>query len=150
VEQRKAIQRLPYLGIHPICRHQTQTLLLMYLLTEPWYSYPLGGSARAWPIQMWMLTANHPNHRTEQGDRSGGIRGRSEGAEEVCNPRGRTTISISQTHYSSQGLNHQPKNTHGGTHGSSCICSQGLPYLSSVRGEALGPVKAPCPSIGGC
>jgi hypothetical protein len=25
----KAIQRLPHLGIHPICRHQTQTLLLM-------------------------------------------------------------------------------------------------------------------------
>ena len=23
------IQRLPYLGIHPICRHQTQTVLLM-------------------------------------------------------------------------------------------------------------------------
>jgi hypothetical protein len=25
----KAIQRLPHLGIHPICRHQIQTLLLM-------------------------------------------------------------------------------------------------------------------------
>ena len=25
----KAIQRLPYLGIHPICSHQTQTLLRM-------------------------------------------------------------------------------------------------------------------------
>jgi hypothetical protein len=25
----KAIQRLPHIGIHPICRHQTQTLLLM-------------------------------------------------------------------------------------------------------------------------
>jgi hypothetical protein len=25
----KAIQRLPHLGIHPIWRHQTQTLLLM-------------------------------------------------------------------------------------------------------------------------
>jgi hypothetical protein len=25
----KAIQRLPHLGIHPTCRHQTQTLLLM-------------------------------------------------------------------------------------------------------------------------
>jgi hypothetical protein len=25
----KAIQRLPHLGIHPICRHKTQTALLM-------------------------------------------------------------------------------------------------------------------------
>jgi len=25
----KAIQRLPYLGIYPICSHQTQTILLM-------------------------------------------------------------------------------------------------------------------------
>jgi hypothetical protein len=25
----KTIQRLPYLGIHPICRHKTQTLLQM-------------------------------------------------------------------------------------------------------------------------
>ena len=33
----KAIQRLPYLGVHPIYRHQTQTLLLdakKRLLTE--------------------------------------------------------------------------------------------------------------------
>jgi hypothetical protein len=29
------------------------------LLTGAWYAYPLRGSARAWPIQMRMLTANH-------------------------------------------------------------------------------------------
>jgi hypothetical protein len=27
--EEKAIQRLPHLGIHSICKHQTQTLLLM-------------------------------------------------------------------------------------------------------------------------
>ena len=27
--ERKAMQRLPYLGIHPICRHQSQIILLM-------------------------------------------------------------------------------------------------------------------------
>jgi hypothetical protein len=27
--EEKAIQRLPYLGIHPICSHQTQSLLVM-------------------------------------------------------------------------------------------------------------------------
>jgi hypothetical protein len=37
---------------------------------------------------------------------------------------------------SSQGLNHQPKSTHGGTHGSSRICSRGWPYWASMGGEA--------------
>jgi hypothetical protein len=32
----------------------------------------------------------------------------------------------------SQGLNNQPKSTHGGTHGSSCICSRGWPCQSSM------------------
>jgi hypothetical protein len=41
-----------------------------------------------------------------------------------------------------QGLNHQPKNTHGRTHFSSCICSRGWSCWSSMGGEALGPVKA--------
>jgi hypothetical protein len=46
------------------------------------------------------------------------------------------------------GLNHQSKKTHGRTHGSSCICSRGWPSQSSMGGEALGPVKVSCPSIG--
>jgi hypothetical protein len=45
-------------------------------------------------------------------------------------------------------LNHQSKKTHGGTCGSSCICSRGWPSRSSMGGEALGPVKVLCPSIG--
>jgi hypothetical protein len=40
--------------------------------------------------------------------------------------------------------------THGGTCGSSCICSRGWPTQSSMGEEALGPVKALCPSIGDC
>ena len=40
--------------------------------------------------------------------------------------------------------------THGGTHGSSCICSREWLSWSSVRGEALGPVKVLCLSIGEC
>ena len=55
-----------------------------------------------------MLTANH---RTEHRDPSGGVRGRTERAEGVCNPIGRTTISTNQTQQSSQGLNHRPKST---------------------------------------
>jgi hypothetical protein len=32
--------------------------------------------------------------------------------EDVCNPIGKTTISTNQIPQSSQGLNHEPKNTH--------------------------------------
>ena len=86
------------------------------------YSCLLRVSARALQIQRWMLAANH---RTECGVPNRGVRERTKGVEGVCNPIGRTTISINQTPQSSQGLNHQPNNTHGGTHGFSCICSRG-------------------------
>ena len=49
-----------------------------------------------------------------------------------------------------QGLNHQLKSTHGGTHGSRHIYSRGRPYRTAVRKEVLGPVKTHCPSIGEC
>jgi hypothetical protein len=60
------------------------------------------------------------------------------------------TISTNQTSQSSQGLNYQPKSIHGGTHGSSHICSRGWPCRTSMGGEALGPVKAQCPCVGEC
>ena len=73
------------------------------------------------------------------------------GDEGVCNPIGRTTMSTNQTPpQSSQGLNYQPRVHMKGPMGSSCICSRGWPYLTSVGGEALGSVEAQCPSIGGC
>jgi hypothetical protein len=34
-----------------------------------------------------------------------------------------------------------PKSTHGGTHGSSCICSRGWPSWLPMGGKAFGPVK---------
>jgi hypothetical protein len=82
------------------------------LMTEAWYSCLLRGSFRAWQIQRRMLAANH---WTEHGVPNGGVRGRTEGAEGVCNPIGRTTILTNQTppSQSSQELNHQPKSTHG-------------------------------------
>jgi hypothetical protein len=64
------------------------------LLTGAWYGYLLGGSARAWPIQTRMLAANH---QTEHDDHNGWVKGRTEGAEGVYNPIGRTTISTNQT-----------------------------------------------------
>ena len=49
-----------------------------------------------------------------------------------------------------QELKHQPKSTHGGTHGSSHISSRGWPCETSMRGEVLGPLKARCPAVGKC
>jgi len=86
-----------------------------------------------------MLTVNHWN---EHGDHKGGVRGKTEGAEGVCNLIGRTTTSTNQMPQSNQGLNHQPRGTHGATCISSHICSRGWPYLVSMGGEVLGPVKA--------
>jgi hypothetical protein len=37
------------------------------------------------------------NHRTEHGVANGGVKGRTEGTEGVCNPIGRTTISANHT-----------------------------------------------------
>jgi hypothetical protein len=73
---------------------------------------------------------------------------RTEVAEGVYNPIGRTTVSTNQTTQSSQGLNHQPKNTHGGTHGSCYLCRRRWPYLASMREEVFGPMEACCLSIG--
>ena len=51
---------------------------------------------------------------------------------------------------SSQGLNHQPKSTDGGTQGSRLICIRGWLCRTSMRGKVLGLRKALCPSIGEC
>jgi hypothetical protein len=81
---------------------------------------------------------------------SKGARECTQGAEGICSPIGRRTILTNQYLQSSLGLNHQSKKTHGGTHGSSCICSSGWPSRSSMGGEALGPLEVLCPSIGKC
>jgi len=41
----------------------------------------------------------------------------------------------------SQGLNHQPKTTHGGINGSICICRRGLLYLALMGEETINPGK---------
>jgi hypothetical protein len=87
-----------------------------------------------------MLTAIHwTEHRVP----NEGTRERTQGVEGVYSPIGGTN----QYPQSSQGLNYQPKS---GTHGSSCICSRGWPCRSSMGGEAFGPVKVLCTSIGEC
>jgi len=65
------------------------------LLTGARYGYLLRGSARTLLIQMKMLAATH---WTEQGTPMEELEKRlTEGAEGVCNPIGRTTISTKQT-----------------------------------------------------
>ena len=49
-----------------------------------------------------------------------------------------------------QGQNHQPKITHGVTHGSRLIGSRGWPCWTSKGGEGLVPEKARCPSVEEC
>ena len=117
------------------------------LLTGAWYSCVLKGSASVWQIQRWMLSGVHwTEHRVP----NEGAREWTLGAEGFCRPIGRTTIWTNLYCPSFQGLNHQPKSTHGRTHGFNHICSRGWPDWSSLGGEALGPVKAQCPSVGKC
>jgi hypothetical protein len=117
------------------------------LLTEASYSCLWRCSATAWQIQRWMLT---DIHWTEHNVSSEGARERTQGAKGVSSPIEETTIWTSQYLQSCQGLNHQPKSTHGGTHTSSCISSRGWPSLSAMGGEALGHGKDLCLSVGKC
>ena len=111
------------------------------------YSCFLRPSGSAWQIQKWMLTSIHwTEHRVP----SRGSRESTQGAEGVWHPIGWTSVWTNQYLQSSEGLNHQPKSTHGETHDSSCICSRGWPCQTSMGGEVLGPVKALCPSVGEC
>jgi hypothetical protein len=76
------------------------------------------------------------NHQTEHMVHSGGVRERTDGAEGICNPLGRKTISTKPESPELQELNHQPKSTYGATHGSSRICNRGWPCWTSMGGEA--------------
>jgi hypothetical protein len=81
-----------------------------------------------------------------------GARVRTQGIKGVYSSIGGTIILTNQYPQSFQGLNQQPKSTHGGTQGSSYIHSRGWPnrHQSSTGGGALGPVKILCSSVGEC
>ena len=120
---RKGHQRLPHLGIHPLYRHKTQTLLHMQwsacwqgpVIAVSWESLKEPHKHRG--------RCSWPNNQTEHRAPNGSVRERTEWAEGVCNPR--KNISINQPdHPELQALNHQQKCTHGGTHWSSHIYSQ--------------------------
>jgi hypothetical protein len=89
-----------------------------------------------------MLAANY---LTEYRISNGATRVRTEGAEAVCNPIGRTTISFNQMAPDLPATKTPTKSTHGGTHGSSCICLRGLPCWCQweKRNFVLGRLDAP-------
>ena len=66
----------------------TAAVVKRCLLTGTWYVGYLGGLASNQPMQMLMLGANHQTPIMKPGEGAGGRPG---GAEEDCNPMGRTT-----------------------------------------------------------
>jgi hypothetical protein len=136
-------ESIPY----TITKHRHYCGCQQSLLTGAWYRCLLRGSRSDWQIQKQMLTVIHwTEHRVS----NEGARESTQGAEGDCIPIEGTTIWTNQYLQSSLGLNHQPKKTHGWTHGTSCICSRGWPSRPSMGGKALGLVKIICPSIGEC
>jgi hypothetical protein len=140
--ERKAIQRLPNLGIHPIYSYQTQTLWWMLGSACWWkpdmaiYQSLINTEAEAWsqPLdQLWV-----PNRGIGEGP---------EGAEKGSSPMEGATVSTGQTPQSSWGLNYQPKRTHGVTHNAGHICGRGWPCWTLVGGEVLELEGVQCPSV---
>ena len=117
------------------------------LLTGTWYCCLLRGSASAWQIQKWMLSANHwSEHKVP----NWGARERTKGAEGACSNIGGTIIWTSQYPQSSQGLN-QRLHMEGPMVPAAYVAKDALVALvASMGGEALGPEKAWCPSVGKC
>ena len=134
----KAIQMLPLLASIP----NTVTKSRHYCGCQQVFADR--GSNSAWQIQKYMLSGDHwTEHRVP----NQGVRERTEGAKGVCNLTGGTTIWINLYPRGSQGLNQQPKSTHGTP---APICSRGWSCQSPMGGEALVPGKALCPSGGEC
>ena len=119
------------------------------LLTGTWHGCPLRGFTKARPIEIQMFTTNH---WTKHRDPNEGIRRRTEGAEGICNPIGRTTISTNQTLHPPElpGTKQPIKEYTWRNPGSCSICSRGWPCQASMGGEALGTLIAQCPCVGLC
>jgi hypothetical protein len=120
--ERITVQRLPHLGIHPI---NNQTLLQMPT-RFCWQEPDIAVSCEALPglANTEVAAHSHPLDGA-QGPQMKELEKVTMELKGVCSPIGWTTKWTNQYPQSSQGLNHQPKSTHGGTHGSSCICSRG-------------------------
>jgi hypothetical protein len=79
---------------------------------------------------------------TENVDSNGGVRERTERAEVICNPIGRTNYQPPEPQEPPWTKPSTKEYTLRMTHGSRHICSRGYPCCASMGGEVLGPVKA--------
>jgi hypothetical protein len=149
--EQKAIQRLHHLGVHPICIHQTQTLLLMPR-SACWEEPDLAVS--------WEALPEPHQHR----------HGCSQHTIKVST--GTPMVELGKDWRSWRGLQPNRKNNNinqpdttpprpqlPGTKAPTkedpwlqlqSSSSRGLLYLASMGREALGPVKPWCLNVGGC
>jgi hypothetical protein len=79
-----------------------------------------------------------PTIGLSSGISDGGVGEGTEGVEGVFSPIKFATVLTCQTLWISEGLDHQPKHTHGETHCAVCIYGKGWPCWTSERREALG------------
>jgi hypothetical protein len=128
------------LGIYPMGRHQTPTLLLMPCCAcrQELNMTVLRGSTSSWLRLRQILTAKL---RTVVRDPNGRVRGRIEGAEEDGNPIGRPTVPTNLDPWESRRLSHQPKSMNGLVWGPRHICSRELLCLASVGENVPNPVE---------
>jgi hypothetical protein len=137
------IQRMPHLGIPPIYNHQTQTLL--WMPRSAWWEEPdIAVSREALPeSDKYRGGFSQPNFGLSTGSPMEEL---DKGLKELKGfavPWEEKQYQPTRTPKRSQGLNHQPRSTHG----SSCMCCRGLHCWPLVGGHAFGPGKAWCPSV---
>jgi len=138
-----AIQKLPHMGIHPTCSHQTQSLLGM----------PRGACWQEPDIAVYWETLPQPDKYRGKClqptiELRTGIRERTDITEGGLQPHRKNKNIQKLDAKSSQGLNHKLKCVPGAI--SSCIYSRGWLLGASTGRVALGPVKAWCPTLGEC
>jgi len=85
---------------------------------------------------MWKYTVKH---WTKHGDHNGEVSARTVVDKGVCKLRKNNNINQPEPP-KLPGLNHQPKSTQRIPMAPSWIYSRGMPYLTSLEGEPLGPV----------
>jgi hypothetical protein len=112
------------------------------LLTGAWYSCLLRGFSRAWQIQRRMLTPQ-PTIGLSTGSPMEELKKGLEELKGFAAPQEKQQYQPTSTPppQSSQRLNHLPKRTHRGTHGSSHICTRGWACWASMGGEILALVS---------
>jgi hypothetical protein len=63
---------------------------------------------------------------------------------------GNNSVNRPDIPWTSQGMEYQPKSTHGGTRGFDHVCGREWPCLTPVGGGALGPEGVQCTSVVVC